>query len=103
MALAMRQRAARENVAQALAFEQLRNHEGRAVMLPDIVNTENVGMIERSDGASLLLETPQAVGIGGERGGQNFDGDIASQTLIAGAINLAHAARADQRNEFVGS
>jgi hypothetical protein len=60
-------------------------------------------MIEGGDGTRLLLEAPQAIGIGGEGSGQNFDGDIASQALVAGAINLAHTASADQRDYFVGS
>ena len=72
-------------------------------MLADVVDAEDIGMIERGDGAGFLLETPQAVGIGGEGGGQNLDGDVASQALIAGAVNFAHSASSDERNEFVGS
>ena len=80
-----------------------RNHEGRAIVLADVVNAENIGMAECGDGTGFLLETPEAVGIGGEGGGQNLDGDIASQALIAGAVNLAHSASTDECNEFVGS
>ena len=70
--LAMRERAARENLAQALSLEQLGHHERRSIVLPDIVDAENVGMIEGGDGTRLLLEAPQAVGIGGKRGRQTF-------------------------------
>ncbi len=90
-------------IAQALALQQLGNHERRPVVLTDVVNAENIGMIERGNGTRFLLKTPQAVGIGGEGSGQNLDGDIASQALIACAVNFAHTAGADQRNEFVGS
>ena len=93
--LAMRERAAGEDGAQAFAFEQFADHVGRAVVLAEVVDAENVGMIERGDGAGFLLEAAQAVGIGGEGSGKNLDGDIASETLIAGAIDLAHSASAD--------
>ena len=63
---AMRKGAARQNCAQGLAFEQFGHHERRAVVLADVVNAENIGMIERGDGTRFLLEAPQAIGIGGE-------------------------------------
>jgi hypothetical protein len=36
-----------------------------------------------------------------ERGGKNLDGDVASEPRIARAIDLAHAARADERDDFI--
>ena len=84
-----------QNGAKSLTVEQLADHVGRAVVLAEVMDAENIGMIERGDGAGFLLETAQAIGIGGEGGRKNFDGDIASETLIAGAVNLAHSASAD--------
>ena len=52
-------------------------------------------MIERGGGARLLLETPQAVRVGGKRCRQNLDGDVAVQARVARAIDLAHAAGAE--------
>jgi hypothetical protein len=52
-------------------------------------------VIERRGGARFLLETLSAVSVRRKRCGQNFDGYIASQAGIAGAINFAHASRAD--------
>jgi hypothetical protein len=60
-------------------------------------------MIQRGYGTRLLLEATQAIGVGGEGSRQNLDGDIASQAEIAGAIDFAHSAGADQCNKFVGS
>lgn len=49
--------------AQADAFQQLRDDEAYPVLLADIVNSEDVGMIERGDGARFPLEAAQAIGI----------------------------------------
>ena len=60
-------------------------------MSSNIVNDKNVGMIEGTGGAGFLLEALQAARIGGERGGENLDCDLATQARIAGAIHFAHA------------
>jgi hypothetical protein len=92
-----------EDVAQALALEQLGDHEGSTVGLTDIVDPENIVMIERGNRTRFLLETPQAIGIGGEGSGQNFDGDVASQALITSAVDLSHSASANHCDDFVRS
>ena len=58
-------------------------------------------MVQRGDGASLLLEAPQAIGIAGERCRQNFERDVASEASIASAIAFAHHPRANGREDFV--
>jgi len=55
----------------------------------------------RGDGAGFLLEALAAGGIGGEAGGENFQGDVAGEAGVAGSIDLAHAADADKRFDFV--
>ena len=42
-------------------------------------------------------------GIGGEVGGEKFEGDLAVQTVVAGLENFIHAARAEEGGDFVGS
>ena len=70
-------------------------------MHADVVHREDVGMAQRGGGARFLLESPHPVGIGRERGGNDLDGDIASEARIVRAIHLAHAARADQLDDVV--
>ena len=67
------------------------------------MNGENVGMVERGHGPRLLLEAAQAVGFAGEGFRKNFQSDIAPQARISCAINLAHAACAERREDFVGT
>ena len=49
----------------------------------------------------LLCEAMQAFGIGRETGWEDFDGDIAAQPRVAGAIDFTHPARAERRENFV--
>src|ERR1700681_2736335 len=66
----------------------------------DVVNRANVWMIERRSGARFALEAfPR--GIRRKRLGQHFNGDVAIQPRVAGAIYLAHAAFADGRKDFI--
>ena len=48
----------------------------------------------------LPLESREAIGIVGERLGQDLDRDVALQLRIARAIDLAHAARAERARRF---
>ena len=84
-----------QNFAKRLAFEKFGDKKADAVLLPDVVNSEDVGMIQRAQDFRLMLETMKAVGIRGESGGQNFQSDRAIETRVTGAINLAHAACAE--------
>ena len=58
-------------------------------------------MVQRRRGTRFLLEAAQAVGIGGERLGQDLDGNFAVQPRVVRAIHFAHAACAKRRTNFV--
>ena len=51
-------------------------------------------MIEHPDGARLLFEAAQPVGIARHCGGQQFDGDFAPDTRVSRGIDFAHPAGA---------
>src|SRR5581483_10728948 len=59
-------------LSQGLALEQLRNQILRAVVLAEIMDGEDVGVIESAHHARFLLKTAYPVGILCERGRQNF-------------------------------
>jgi hypothetical protein len=50
------QRAPFKALPQCLTFEQLRDDVRRAVMLPDVVNSVNVRVIQRGSGAGFVLK-----------------------------------------------
>ena len=79
-------------IGERLAIDQL-HHQ---VVGADIVNLANVRMIQRCDGFGFLLKAPQA----DERA---LDGDFTVQARVTRAPNLAHAALADEGEQFVWS
>ena len=99
--LARRKPSLRQLRAQAAAFQKFGNDVGRAVLLADVVDAKNVRMVQRGDGFGFLLEAPQTVPVLGQRAGQNFDRDFATEARVLRAIDFAHPARADGDLNFV--
>jgi hypothetical protein len=56
------------------------------------MNRENIRVVKSGDRTRFLLEAAKAVGISGERSGKDLDGNIATQAVVAGAIDFAHSA-----------
>ncbi len=75
--LARGEGAARELGAERLAFQELLDDIGSAVMLSDVVDARDVGMVERTRRLRLLLEAAEAVGVAREGDRQHFDRDVA--------------------------
>ena len=90
-----------EAAAQRQTFEKLRDDEGRAVVRPELVNRQQIRMIENARRACLLLESCDALAIGGKRSGKNFDCHFAPDPWIARAVHFAHAAGTEQSDNFV--
>src|SRR5262249_34942661 len=86
---------------QGFAFEQLRNDVGRAVLRAHVVDGEDIGVVQGAWRLDVLLETTQPVGVLGEAGRQHLDGHLAANARVAGAVDLAHAAGAERRQNFV--
>ena len=58
-------------------------------------------MVQRRGRACFLLEALQPLRIGGQTGRQDLDGDVTPQARIASPIDLAHAARAKERDDLI--
>ena len=61
------------------------------------------GMIERGEQLCFTLKSREPIGIARERVGQDFDRDLALQPRIFRAIHLAHAARAEKRDDLISA
>ena len=59
------------------------------------------GCLSEASDLRLAFEAGDAVRVGFERLRQNLDGDIAAEPCIARAIDLAHAAGANQLDDFI--
>jgi hypothetical protein len=96
-----RERAVPEPLGQRLPVQVLHDEKVGALVLPDVVEHTDVGMRQRGDGLRLALEAAPAIRVGGVRGAQELDGDDAVQAGVARLVHLAHAARADRRQNLI--
>ena len=58
-------------------------------------------MVQRRGRAGFLLESLEAIEVGTECAGQYLDRNLTPEPRIARAIDLAHAAGAERRDDFV--
>jgi hypothetical protein len=92
-----RHRPARNLRGEILALDQLHDEARRGPAVFDAVDLRDVRMIERRERLRLALEPRQPFRIVGKDIRQDLDGDVAIESSVAGTIDLAHAAGADQR------
>jgi len=74
--------------------------EVRSIALAgELVNANDIRMIQRGQRLGFQFKFARIALFGG----QDLDGDVALQAVIAGALHFAHAARAKGREDFVGT
>jgi hypothetical protein len=61
-----------ERCPQGFAIQEFGYQERQSLVLTDVMNGQDVGMIERGHRPRLLLKATQAVGFAGEGFGKNF-------------------------------
>ena len=61
----------------------------------------DLSMVQRSQNLRFTFEASHALSVIGEKLRQNFQCDFALQLGIAGAVNLAHAARTQQVKDLI--
>ncbi len=88
-------------VLQGRAIEVLHGDEGAAVVLSDVVNGADVGMIERGGGLGFALKTGEGLGIAGHVFGQEFQGDKTMEAGVLGLVNHAHASATEFLDDAV--
>jgi hypothetical protein len=99
--LAAGERATPEPLTQGLPFQQLGDHVGRALFVPDVEDRKNIGMIEGRRRPCFLGKALHPVMVRGERRRQDFDRHNPIQPGILCAIHLAHPPRANKRLDLV--
>ena len=88
-------------LAQRLAFDQLGGDVMRVFRLPDLINGDDVRMIQRQDGASLLLEATHSLLIFGEKAGQPFERDFTTHPGVVSEVHFAHPAGAQMLDDLI--
>ena len=96
-----RNRTADESSIETFAIDEFEHQELCAVRFLHPMDLRDVWMIQRCENFGFTLEPSEAFRIAGYRSRQHLDGDLASEVGISGAIHLAHAAAAQQRQNLV--
>ncbi len=92
-----------EERSERRAVEQFLDDVAGLAVGADVEHRRDMGMVERGRGARLLFEAREPLGIGGESGGQDLDGDVAAEPRVHGLVDLAHAAFAELVLDPIGS
>ena len=92
-----------EALGEGLAFDALHDEIVDAILMADVVEHADVGMIEAGNSFGFAFETLFLHGIGRKMRGKNLDGDSAVEAGVARAIDFSHAAGAERRDDFVGT
>ena len=58
-------------------------------------------MVERGEQARLARESGEPIGVRGEPGRQQLERDVAAEPRVVRAVDLAHAAAAEQRLQVI--
>src|SRR4051812_30964372 len=65
------------------------------------VNSGDVRVIELGEELGFTGEAGEALGVGGERVGEDFDGDLAIELAVGGAIDRTHPAFAELASDSI--
>ena len=88
-------------VGQRPAVDELHREEVRLAGLFDGVDRDDVGVIERSDGAGLAREPIAPIGIGGNGSRQHLERHPAIECRVMGDEHFAHASGAKRFEDLV--
>ena len=83
------------------ALQILHGDEGAAVLLADVMNGADVGMIQRGRGASLALEPAQRLPVASQFVRQELERDEATEPGVLRFVNHAHSAAAELLDDAV--
>ena len=94
------QRLARQQLGDGVRPRPRRPVRGLA-QAAEVVNREDVRVFDLRERLRLALEAGQALGVAGDRLGQDLHGHVAIEAIVARKVHLAHAARADALDQPV--
>src|SRR5215475_2907695 len=82
-------------------FDELEHERMRAAGILEAVDARDLWMIQGREHLSFALEPREILSIERERIRKNFERDLAIELCIAGAVDLAHTARADLGDDLI--
>jgi len=98
-----RQRAAPQSVRECFALDEFKRQETTLSRLANVVDGGDVRMIQRCQDFGFPAKSRKPFRIPRKDFGQYFDGDVAFEDQIAGAIDLPHASGAEKTDDLVSA
>src|SRR5215467_623166 len=91
-----------QTIAQRFAMKQLGDDVRRVVVLADMEDRNDIGVVQRGSSLGFKLKPTQALQIVRPVGRKHLDSYITFQRSIMGSIHLSHSTRAEKRDDFKG-
>ena len=95
------QRTALDLVLESRAVQQFHGDEGLALLLADVVDGADIGMVQSGGRPGLALEAVQGLRVLGNIFRQELQSDKAVQPGVFGLVNHAHAAATELLDDAV--
>jgi hypothetical protein len=92
-----------DEVPQRPPLDDLHRDVDHSVRGADVVDSYDVGVVQRRGRARLLLEALAPLRIQRNLGGKDLDRDFASEPGVPGPIHLTHPTRAERRENLIGT
>ena len=96
-----RQCAARQAITQRLSFHHFHGDEAQISMRSDFVDVRDIRMMESRRRLRFLDEATNTIAALGRAITEHLDRNVALEVVVVCQIDLAHAARAKKRTDFV--
>src|ERR1700733_11213208 len=77
---------------QGYAIQEFHGDKGLAILIADVVNGANVGMIQRRRSLCLALKAGQCLRIAGNFFGKELEGNETPQPCVLGFVHYSHPA-----------
>src|SRR5690348_14351328 len=90
-----------DEVLQRNPIQELHHDESFVLVLPDVVNGANVGMIQSRGGLRLALKSGQGLWVAEDLIGQELEGNKAMQAGVLGLVHHSHASAANLLDDLV--
>jgi hypothetical protein len=90
-------------VGEGGALDELHHQRLPARRVFEPVDGGDVWVIQRGEHFGFALKARQPVGVSGQRGREDLDGNLALQLRVRRPVNLPHAARAERPEDVVGA
>ena len=100
--VAHRQRPPLQAVPQRLTLDELGDEVRTVIDLAEIVDDDDMRVVQAGRGSGFLMKPSQPIAVNGEIRRQELERHRPIELGVVGKIDLAHAARAQPRDQLIG-